>query len=138
MELLATPTSAYLLQASLEVLHYENREWQEEITFIQDEVRFLHRLYAKFADKYLPNKQDQAAAQLQEKLFAFTAEVHNLRRMVDEHEHYLADIMQQKKYVSDAEYRRTHQRVKLLVEALFNELKQLKKALFQWTEAVLS
>nr|WKN34576.1 hypothetical protein K4G66_19570 [Tunicatimonas sp. TK19036] len=138
MELLTTSTSAYLLQASLDVLHYESREWQEEITFAMDEMMFLHRLHRRFGEKSLPELIQKQSIALQTKLLLLSQQILTMQETIREHESYLSEIIQRNINVSDDEYRNSHKRVKLQMESLLKEVKQSKKEMFQWVEDILS
>lgn len=138
MEFLTTPTSAYLLQGSLDVLHFESREWQDEVAFMLDEVMFLHKLHRQFMEKIMPEEQRNHSAKLQEKLRLFSTEVQKAQEVINEHERYLAEIIQNKTHTSDEAYREKHKAVKLQIEDQSKEFKQLKKEMFQWVENAMS
>ncbi|WPP49802.1 hypothetical protein [Catalinimonas niigatensis] len=138
MKFLQTPKSTYLLQASLDVLHFESHEWQNEMAFMSDETNFLHKLHLKFMEKILPEKQRTHSTELQVKLTQFSTLLNNIKDDIQAHERYLANILQNNINVSDEEYRARHQAVKQQAEYLFNEFKQLKKEFFYWAEDVIS
>ncbi|MEK6480619.1 hypothetical protein WJR50_23955 [Catalinimonas sp. 4WD22] len=105
MKLLSTPKSEYLLRASLEVLHFESHEWQEEVAYISDESRFLHKLHRKFMEKVLPEHLQKHSQELLQKLTEFSTRIANTKTAIEEHEKYLAETLQRQTNVSDELYR---------------------------------
>lgn len=137
MEFLTTPKSAYLLQGSLDVLHFESREWQEEISFIQDEAYFLRKLLRKYQEKYLSEMQSKNLTLLEERLKTLTANAEQMNMFIQKHEQYLANIIQDKTYSSDKTYRQKHRTAKAQTESLFQEFKTLKKNIYHLIEDFL-
>jgi hypothetical protein len=96
MELLETVTKhEFLLEAPLQVLHEESREWLAEIDFWKDEAAFLFRLIIEKTKGGAVFLQTQDVKDAEKELITISAEkLEDMRLEVVEHEKFLARIME--------------------------------------------
>ncbi|WP_431160750.1 hypothetical protein [Flagellimonas beolgyonensis] len=123
----------YLLNASLETLHFETKEWIEEVRFWLDEIEILHTLVDR---KMAQNKlEDQIHRDLQL----------NLRSLLDrlsdqtinellEHERYLSGLISIKEVANQEAYRQNHGRISLEMVRLRRDVRALKIKVLQFLE----
>lgn len=123
----------YLLEASLETLHFETKEWIEEIRFWYDELRILIELVdRKIAHN---NLEDQMHKDL---LLNVTSMVNrlndqNLKDVLD-HERYLASLFLLKDKVNDGAYRERHKKIAQDMIKLKINVRSLRKQVLDFLE----
>lgn len=128
MELLANPNSHYLLQASLEDLHVESREWENKIVFWQVELSFLYKLLHQNEKKIHISQGKPLESKKQ--LDLIMGELEKLRMEVQSHERLLASLLKSNSFGELVDYRHLHR--KLLHEIYDVDLRIMnsKSALF--------
>lgn len=134
METLTSPKSAYLLEAGLDVLHFESREWLSELEFMKSELRFFMKLLS--SKVFMLDKEPQRKHILENMSKLSTSVVHELEQAVKEHEKLLAELHKTGKGASDARYRSKHQELKGKMEQVGNDLRSLKMLVFNYIESV--
>lgn len=135
MNHLSPASTSYLLEVSIEDLHWESRDWLSEIRTWQEEIVFYQKLLNKIVGRV---KSEEAKAQwdhyqttLQE------LQTHTLlpyQQELEEHEEYLYNLVVNKAVVNDQFYREVHRKHATQVKAFASDFKQLKKKLFVFIE----
>jgi hypothetical protein len=132
MKLLTSPTSQYLLEASLEVLHEQSREFLKEIDFMKVEISFFSKLLNKNAGKQFPTEQ---AAALGKRMVKFVgASLPDLRKKILEHERMLSTIIQTNKLGRQETYRQKHRDLTKEVGMTREKFRRLKKKVFSFAK----
>ena len=132
MELLTYSRSAYLLNASLESLHVESREWIKEMDFLKDEVAFFHHLIQKKeAIKSFPAQEFQA---LENDLIHIGNEVDKMREKVSSHEQSLAELFKTTQTQKEETYRQMHRKLLLEMYDLHSLFRKFKKDVFSFVQ----
>ena len=138
MELLESPKLAYLLEASLEVLHFESNEWLSEIAFRKDETAFFQKILEKKATKATSYEDKLELEHLQNKIIHYRFEVlEDLKNSVLVHEKYLANIIDYQVMDNDQIYREKHKAISDQMAGFEKEYKIIKKELFRFAEELL-
>ncbi|HEY8401513.1 MAG TPA: hypothetical protein VIK89_09640 [Cytophagaceae bacterium] len=133
MEKLTSPKTTYLLQAGVEVLHYETREWQRNIEFWQDEMLFLNRVADQFSGKITRGVHN--IKNFREKLFHYrTVVLPQLFRECGEHEKLLAKYIETENTSDKEAYRQKHLELSRNIQSTEEELRRLKKDLYLYLE----
>lgn len=109
MELLAYPKSNYLLQASLDDLHIESREWQNEIVFWQDELSFFYKLLHQ--KEKMKNISQEKFMELDKQLNTIVGELENLKLEIQSHERLLASLLKSNSVGEEVDYRHLHRKL---------------------------
>ena len=132
MELLTTPKTEYLLQASLEVLHEQSREYLKEIDFMKVEITFFNKLLNKNAGKQFPTEQ---AAALGKRMVKFvTRSLPDLRKKITEHERSLSDIIRTDTLGRQEYYREIHRDLTKEMSMCRDTFIRLKKKVFSFAK----
>ena len=138
MELLEPPKLAYLLEASLEILHFESNEWLSEIALWKDETSFFQKLLEKVAPKATSRESKIELEHLQNKIIHYRFEVlDELRNTVLLHERYLASLLDFSIVDSEQVYREKHKTIADQMGSFTKEFKIIKKDLFSFAEELL-
>lgn len=131
MELLARPKTVYLLEADLEVLHDESREWLNDVKFWRDEIAFFYTLMLRKTAKDPSSEDKNEIGRIQEELLRLSGnEFTNLEKDINAHESYLASLMLSSSVSSDREFREKHRTLLINVQAFFQRIRKLKNEVF--------
>ncbi|MDZ4844558.1 MAG: hypothetical protein SH857_03310 [Chitinophagales bacterium] len=133
METLTSPKITYLLEAGLDVLHVESKEWLSELKFLKSELDFFMKLLNSKAFELDKEPQRQHIYENMNKLC--TAIVTELEREVTTHEKNLAELLTSKSG-SDASYRAQHKQLKAKTSQIDNDVRTLKMLVFRLVEHI--
>jgi len=134
MKQIAPPTSNYLLEAPIEILHSQSLEWLEEIAFWNVEVEFFYKLLRQAADKHLPSMSTPQAFSVERHLINVSAQkLDELKMEAVNHEQSLADRMESI-YPDESVYRSTHRVLSEKFHEFEQEFKEMKMAIFRLVE----
>ena len=102
------PNTELLLEASLDSLHGESREWLETVAFWKDETRFFRDLLENkkksFGNLSEYGKILEDLNQLHAGLYDYLVDD------ISEHEIFLGKVLKTEKGIADTEYREKHQK----------------------------
>lgn len=132
MELLTYSKSAYLLNASLESLHVESREWLNEIGFFKDEVAFFqHFIQKKETIKSFPAQEFTA---LEKELINISNELDKIREKVESHEQSLAELFKSTRIQEEETFRQSHRKLLHEMYDLHFIFRKFKKNVFSFVK----
>lgn len=131
MEVLISPKTDYLLEAGLNVLHFESREWISELEFMKRELDFFMKLMNSKVFTLPKEQQRQHIFSNMDKLC--NTVVVEVEKEVKLHGKELADLMTVKT-TDDAAYRARHKKLKEKVDRLNNDVRTLKMLVFDFVE----
>lgn len=135
MNHLSPASSHYLLEVSIEDLHWESRDWLSEIRTWQEEIVFYQNLLKKIQGRV---KSEEAKAQWDHFQNILQGMQTNIltpyQKNLEEHEEYLYNLVVNKAVVNDQFYREVHKKYANQVKAFSSDFKQLKKKLFAFIE----
>jgi hypothetical protein len=117
--------TAYLLQGSLETLHFETKEWIDEVKFWIDELAILsdlvdHKIAHNNVEDQMTSMLDLLSNGILHRLFG--------------HETFLSSLFRSNEKLNENEYREKHKEIALNMIRLKNDIKALKKRVFQFLE----
>ncbi|MBI2271118.1 MAG: hypothetical protein HYU69_12300 [Bacteroidetes bacterium] len=136
MKLLTSPTSAYLLEAGLEVLHQQSNEWRSEIAFWRDETAFFYALVVRKTGKEVPVNSKKSLELIEAELIRITGgELDELQQEVDLHEYFLSHMLQIRKE-DQMDYREKHKQMAAKFDSFEKRFKALKKEIFKVVESL--
>ncbi len=131
MELLESPKSAYLLEASITILHQESMEWLEEIEFWEDEIIFFTALIVGNTKKFPSVLKTKEGKNIKNFLINLSIDaLDDLKLEVHAHERYLSKMLDSKKQ-NEQLYRSKHKSIAKKVSDFESNFKQMKKTVFQ-------
>ena len=130
MELLSSPKTIYLLEADLEVLHEESREWLNEINYWRDEIAFFYTLMVKKADKNSFRENKNELIHIQEELLKMSGkEFGDLEAVINQHENYL-DLLATNFLKNDRVFRDKHKAISFQIREFDIRIRNLKNKIF--------
>jgi hypothetical protein len=126
--------NAFLLGASLEILHQESKEWLDTVEFWKDETKFFEDLL----HKKQPSDSDKALhAQLILSLKNVSLDLLiELEDDIKDHEKQLARLMEEGKGISDWAYRESHNQLKKRIEKVNQDFTAFKKLIFTYVKSL--
>ena len=126
--------NAFLLGASLNILHQESKEWLDTVKFWKDETKFFEDLL----HKKQPSDNDKVLhAQLILSLKNVSLDLLNeLEDDIKGHEKLLSSLMKEGKGVSDWTYRESHSQLKQRIEKVNQDFKSFKKLIFTFVKSL--
>ncbi|ELR71931.1 hypothetical protein C900_02170 [Fulvivirga imtechensis AK7] len=133
MELITRPREEYLLNASLESLHEESREWLQEIGFWKDEMAFFYKLLQqKKNDPDFP--AGEIAALEKEQLRIDNVKIDAIKGEVKSHEKALASLFKVNSLQEEEGYRQMHKRLLKDMYDVHILVRNLKKEIFSMVQ----
>jgi hypothetical protein len=125
----------YLLEVSIEDLHWESRDWLSEIRSWQEEVAFYQKLLNKMVGRVKTEEAKKKWDHYQAMLNNFQTNIlHASQRNLEDHEDYLFKLVVNKAQVDDQLYREVHKKYAGQVKDFATNFKLLKKDLFGFIE----
>lgn len=126
--------NAFLLGASLEILHEESKEWLDTIEFWKDETKFFEDLL----HKKQPSDTDKALhAQLILSLKNVSLELLNvLEDDIKDHGKQLAQLMEEGIGISDWSFRESHNQLKKRIEKINHDFTAFKRLIFTYVKSL--
>lgn len=123
MELLTSPRTEYLLEASLVSLHAESREWLNAIAFWNQEMSFFYKLI-HIREPHL-DFPTEGIAEIERELIAITSDsLHQMKVSVEKHEEALRTMATNYSSGEETAYRDEHRK---LVHAMYELQTQITK-----------
>jgi len=131
MQAISDPKTSYLLEAGLDVLYAETKEWQGELELMTSELRFYTNLLKSKVIKLEKEKQWERLLENMGKLSqAVTSE---LEQDVRSHEKELAQLLGSKSS-DDARYRSRHTQLRKKVDQMREDIRTEKMLMFRFLE----
>lgn len=129
MELITNPKIEYLLDASLETLHTESREWLSQINFWRDEMACFYKLLHKSAPPLtFPTKR---MAEIEKEMIRIESEdITRVKDHVESHERMLWSVVQSNSMTDEDQYRHRHRALVSDLYALQVVIAEFKRAVF--------
>ncbi|UAM97639.1 hypothetical protein K8354_15240 [Polaribacter litorisediminis] len=131
---IANPKTALLLEAGLNVLHFESVEWLDTIAFWKDEVKFFYKILSEKESSEKNNSDYHRMLKTLDKIHLDLFD--DLEHSIIEHEKLLSKIEQGHKGVSDYEYREKHRHIYARMDTFTNDFKNFKRVVFQYIKGL--
>ncbi len=129
-------TTEKKLQPSIRELHKESQEWLSELEFARDELNFFQNLLEKNVLNVHDNDKMKQVEHLQNRLIYYRDElVDQYIHEAKESEQYLAELLQSEKE-DEQSYRKTHRELRDKIKGFTEQLRDLKRELFNFVEQV--
>lgn len=128
------PKAKYLLEAGLDILHFETKEWISEVRFYFDELKIFNHLISQRigsstmegqGHKTLYRNLDGMLQKLSKEM------LHELKA----HETYLSELLDAETKGHDLDYRSKHKMISEKMEVLKEAVRDLKKAIFEYIKS---
>lgn len=133
METLTTYKTNYLLEAGLDVLHHESREWLSELDFLKSELRFFLKLFNSRVFTLEKDQQRQNVLKNMDRLSAIVLQ--ELEQQIKTHEKNLSVLLTSTE-ANDAQYRDQHKQLYQKMQQFVNDVKSLKMLVFLFVESL--
>lgn len=134
METLSTPKTTYLLEAGLDVLHHESKEWLSELDFIKSELSFFMKLLNSKVFTLEKDEQRQHILKNMGKLSDIV--LREVEQQIKSHEKDLAALLNATKEADDAKFRAEHKQLYGKMQQFVNDVRSLKMLVFLFVESL--
>jgi hypothetical protein len=131
MKLINAPATEYLLDASLESLHTESREWLSEIYFWSDEMSFFYKLI-NLREPHFPFPTADLAALEKELIQITTENLGKVKSEVRKHERALHAIVTNTSLVEERDYRDRHRSLLIEIHNTQSLIRKFKKNVYSF------
>jgi hypothetical protein len=133
MNLIANTKSEYLLEASLESLHAQSREWLSEVEFLIEEMTFFYNLiHLREPHIFFPTA---GLADLEKRLVVLTSDhLSKLKVDIEAHERVLAAMVKNISLGEEREYRERHRDLFTEMNKLGDGIRKFKKSVFSFVK----
>ncbi len=125
------PKEKYLLEAGLDILHFESKEWIAEVRFYLDELRFFNDLIVERIGSSTMEGQDHKTIYQNLDKLLLTLSVEMLQKLTL-HESYLSELLDAKMNVHDVDYRSKHKAISEKMSILKKAVLDLKRSIFKY------
>ncbi len=125
------PKAKYLLEAALDTLHFETKDWIDETKFYFYELKFLNDLISDRIGRSTLEGQDHMTLyrNLDKMLHTLSEEMgHELTA----HEAYLSELLDAKAKGHDLDYRSKHKTISKKMIVLKEAVRNLKRSIFEY------
>lgn len=129
MELINAPKTEYLLDASLESLHAESREWLSDIDFWNEEMSFFYKLVHLREPHHLSFPSADLAG-LEKELIRIAADLSEVKSAIEGHERTLRAVIQNTSLSEEQDYRERHRSLDMKVRRTHGLIRRFKKQVF--------
>ncbi len=131
METLTAPKTGYILEARLDLLHSESKEWLSEVEFFKSELRFFMKL---LKSKVFTLKKEHQRQHIFENMDRLSSSVvREVEKEIKAHEKQLSELMGGKRS-DDERYRQVHKSLLEKIKQLDNDIRTLKMLVFDFVE----
>ena len=131
MEAITNPKTEYMLEARLDVLHYDSRKWISELEFMKNELQFFIKL---LNSKVFEDAKEQQRQHIYNNMNNLSsAIVAELEQEVKSHERKLAELLSAKSS-NDAAFREQHKELHKKMNQVDNDVKTLKMLVFGFVD----
>jgi hypothetical protein len=131
MKLINGPTTEYLLDASLESLHSESREWLSEIDFWTDEMTFFYKLI-HLREPHLSFPSADLAVLEKELIRITTENLGKVKLEIENHERALHAIVTNTSFVEERGYRERHRILLIEIHNTQTLIRKFKKQVYSF------
>lgn len=133
MELISITKTDHLLNASLESLHAESREWLNEIDFWNEEMSFFYKLiHLREPRISFPTAN---LASLEKEMIQITSEdLLRLKSEVESHERSLSALVKNNSLGEEREYREKHRNLLADMYNIQFRIRKFKSSVFSFVK----
>ncbi|OMP31498.1 hypothetical protein [Mangrovimonas sp. DI 80] len=128
------PKTELLLGAGLNVLHFESKEWLENLAFWKDETRFFEDLLSKKTP--ITEQQKEHADMLRELDQIHKDLFEDFQQVIMKHERKLSKIENGDQQISDSNFREEHRKIKERITTFENNFRSFKKIVFSFAKSL--
>lgn len=120
-----------------EELHDDSKYWLSEIDFVNDEIRFLDHLLGSNYIDFLEYNLDKNVKRLVQQINDEKSRGVALRKVINDHENILDDLISTKSVTSNLNYIEAHKDLELEMTIYMKKYKKVKRQIFEIVEGVM-
>ncbi len=124
------------LSSELQELHLENKEWLSDVLFMEDEMRFLKKLFDRVITLAIHEQRIQELHPVNKSLAELGEKRQTLKLLIIKNQHLLESMLKHPEKVMSMELIAKNTQITEAIKALFLEEKAVKKDLFALAEQV--
>ena len=126
------------LEFELQELYILSKHWMQDISFIEDEIRFFKTIFDKFPDSALINEPNSVPWQFNRKIIHQEMNIDNLKARIHDYLKFLEPFISDQQKLIDLELIEKFNALGAEIKNLFESIKQTKAELFTYTEHLIT
>lgn len=126
------------LEYELQELYILSEHWLQDISFMEDEMRFFKNILRKYQEAGLLNEMPCKATGFTTKIQEQEQRLDFLKIKIPEFLHFLKPFIENSKTEMDFAFLEKYNKLEAELKTLFAEVKTTKKELFTYTEAIMT
>jgi hypothetical protein len=126
------------LEYELQELYILSQHWLQDISFMEDEMRFFKNILRKYQETGLLNEMPSKAPDFTTKIREQEQRLDSLKIKIPEFLHFLKPFIGNSKTEMDFAFLEKYNKLEAELKTLFAEVKTTKKELFAYTEAIMT
>lgn len=125
------------LEFELQELYILSRHWMQDISFIEDEVRFFKIIFNKYLDPVLVNEHNSIPWNFSQKITLQERNIDNLKLRIPEYLKFLEPFINDQGKMIDLSLIEKFNGLAGEIKGLFESTKQTKNEIFKYAEEVI-
>ncbi|WP_295711459.1 hypothetical protein [Mucilaginibacter sp.] len=133
-----TKQSDTQLEYELQELYILSQHWLQDISFMEDEVRFFKNILLKYQEACPLKEMPATAADFITKIRGQEQHIDSLKIKIPEFLHFLKPFIDDSKKEMGIDFLERYNKLRTELRALFAAVKVTKTDLFNYTEAIMT
>jgi len=126
------------LEFELQELYILSKHWIQDISFIEDEIRFFKTVFDKFHDPALIKEPNSVALEFNQKISRQEENIINLKARIQDYLKFLEPFISDKHKMIDLGLIEKFNALAAEIKNLFESIKQTKSELFTYSEQFMA
>jgi len=126
------------LEFELQELYILSKHWMQDISFIEDEIRFFKTIFDKFPDPTTINEPASAAWEFKRRIIQQEGNIDNLKAQIQRYLKSLEPFINDQQKLIDLELIEKFNALGTEIKNLFESVKQTKAELFIYAERFMT
>jgi hypothetical protein len=126
------------LEFELQELYILSKHWIQDISFIEDEIRFFKTVFDKFPDPAFINEPNSVAWEFKRKIIQQEANIDSLKARIQDYLKFLEPFISDQQKLIDLELIEKFNALGTEIKNLFESVKQTKAELFTYAERFMT
>ncbi len=125
------------LEFELQELYILSKHWMQDISFIEDEIRFFKTIFDKYWDPALINEPNSMHADFKQKITQQEGNIDNLKLRIREYLKFLEPFINDQEKMIDLSLIEKFNVLGGKIKSLFESTRQTKTELFKYAEGII-
>ena len=126
------------LELELQELYILSKHWIQDISFIEDEIRFFKTIFDKFPDPAFINEPNTVAWEFKRKIIQQEANIDSLKARIQDYLKFLEPFISDQQKLIDLDLIEKFNALGTEIKNLFESVKRTKAELFTYAERFIT